>query len=392
MSDQIEPKARARFPDLMLADLLSELLWPGLFRAAALALRPQRLLLAAATIVLVGIIGSLSRLWSEASFGQHAGKTLAEAASGLGIALDSYSFSRFWDLPLARLWQAIEALVLHAPVQIVRAFPVSAFVLGLPMLGVALLGWLAIARSAAFEFGLHAVEPWSACVARGIERLPGLALSVFAVPIAVMMLAGLTAGLSWVLLGLPGVNIVGAVLWGLSLFACVFAALLLAAWALGLPLLAPAVACDGPDAFDAMQRALAYVIGRPLRFVIYAAVLMAIGAVSAGLVSLILRGGDELATRSASALLSAEQARIFVPGGAQRSALEGTDALAAGIIDFWRSLLALAGGAFVFSFFSSASSVLYLLMRKLNDGQDIGDLASEIDTVGLSSAEQGRPD
>lgn len=378
MSDQTEPNPHARFPDLMLADLLSELLWPGLLRAGALAFRPQRLFVAAGTIVLVGLVGSLSHLWSEASFGQRTGEVFGGAARGFGTAFDSFSLSRFWDLPLGRLWMAIEALVLYAPIQIVQEFPVSTFILGLPMLAVALVGWFAIARSAAFEFGVHAFEPWSVCVARGIERLPALALSVFAVPIAVVLFASLTAGLSWVLLGLPVVNLVGAVLWGFGLLIGVFAAVLLAAWALGLPLLAPAIACDGPDSFDAMQRALAYVIGKPLRYTMYTTGLIAIGAVLAVLVGLVLHGGDELATRSASALLSPEHAVVLQPGSAGSDTLEGTTAAAAHVIDFWRSLLSLAGGAFVFSFFSSASSVLYLLMRKLNDGQDIGDLASEI--------------
>lgn len=375
-----EPAAsKPRFPDLTLADLVAELVWPGLLRAGTLALAPSRLLLATGTIILIGLIGSLSRIWSDVSFGTRAGDVLGQSARQIGAALGSIDLARPWEIDLAALWAGIASLAFGTPGQLLTDFPVSTFVLGIPMIVVALVGWCAIARSAAWEFGIHASEGWTTCLTRSIQRAPALVAVVLGPPVVVGLIALGMGALGWVLLGLPAVNVVGAVLWGLTLFVAVVTVLLTAAWAAGSPMLAPAVACEGPDAFDAIQRAMAYVIGKPLRYLVYVGLLAAVGALLTTLLALVLRGGDELATRATAMFLAEEHAAIVLPHGSGTPELEGTAVAAGRIVAFWRSMLTLALGSFVLSYFASSSAVLYLVMRRLNDGQDVGDLGSEID-------------
>ncbi|MCL4220242.1 MAG: hypothetical protein KJZ65_02610 [Phycisphaerales bacterium] len=377
MSNGNEPKGRARFPDLTLADLLNELVWPRLLQAGGLAFSPQRLFLAACTLVGVGVLGSLNRLWSEVSFGSRAGEVFGGAFERLGDTIGSIDLMRIWQLPLPRLWIGAQAVFLHAPAQLLREFPVSSVVLGLPMVMLFLVGWFAIARSAAWEFGVHAPEAWTVSVARGVQRLGSMMLGVFGVPALIGILLAVIAGGGWLLISFPVLDVLSAVLWGLGLVLCVAMAFVAALWAAGLLLVPPALACEGPDAFDAIQRSMAYVLGRPLRYVIYVALLVVMGVLLTAVVELVLHAGHELATRSMSLLLAAEDSAIVTPSPGDPP-LEGTRAAAAAVLDFWRSLLSLVVASFVVSYIGSASSVLYLSMRKLNDGQDVGDLATEM--------------
>ena len=363
---------RPRHPDLTLADLTAGLLWPRLFEAGRLALKPERMFFGLVTAVVVGLIGSLSLLWSEGpSFGEALGAFFGTGASAIGAWFGGLSLARPWDLHLDTL-AAQCGLVWVQGGELARAFPWSIVLLGLPMLAVLLVGWAAIARSAAWEFGIGTVETGPVVLATAVRRLPALLLAALGLPLFALVVAIGLGAAGWVLLGIPVVSPVGAVLWGGALLVGLVLFPLLAAWAIGFPLLAPAVMCEGPDAFEAAQRAMAYVFGRPLRYLIYLGTLIALGAVLAAIVMLILHGAAAFATGAAG---------MFGGGDVLSRAsgdLEGFESYAARIIGFWYAILSLLLGAFVVSYAASASAVLYLLLRKLNDGQDPGDLAAEI--------------
>ena len=46
---------------------------------------------------------------------------------------------------------------------------------------------------------------------------------------------------------------------------------------IALPMIVPALSIEGTDAFDAIQRCYAYVIGRPIRYFLYAILLTLVG-------------------------------------------------------------------------------------------------------------------
>ena len=92
-----------------------------------------------------------------------------------------------------------------------------------------------------------------------------LPLVIAAVICIVLVLAG-------ALLMLPGIGLIGGLLYGLALVLGFGVVFLLVGYAIGFSLLVPAVACENCDAADAQQRAYAYVLSRPLHLVGYIAV------------------------------------------------------------------------------------------------------------------------
>ena len=71
-----------------------------------------------------------------------------------------------------------------------------------------------------------------------------------------------------------------ALLWGPALAAGLAAAALVGLAAVGWPLMLSALAVEGTDALDAFSRAFSYVLGRPLRVILHAAVGLLVGAVA----------------------------------------------------------------------------------------------------------------
>jgi hypothetical protein len=375
---QVQPP---RHPDLTLADLTNALLWPRLFDAARLAMRPERMLLALATVVTIGLLGSASLLWKDGlSFGQEIGILTTGWVESIVAWLDSLSLAKPWDLNLSALVAAMAGFWETGYSLVVHSFPVSTVVLGLPMIAVALVGWGALSRSAAFEFGIGTVEPGPVLLAKAIRRLPSLAGATLGLPVFVGIVAVGMGVVGWLLLGLPVVNILGAVLFGAALLVSLILVPLWAAWCLGFPMLAPAVMCEGPDAFEALQRAMAYIFAKPLRYLVYIVILIALGVVMVTILLLLLAGADALATGAATMFLDPATAAIVTGAVPPDGELAGSAVAAARIIVFWKATLGLIFGAFFVSYAASASSVLYLAMRSLVDGQDPGDLTSEIGT------------
>src|SRR5262249_17418602 len=144
---------------------------------------------------------------------------------------------------------------------------------------------------------------------------------------------------------------------------------------LGLPMLVPSVASEGTDAIDAIQRTYAYVTGRPLRLILYWAVLIVEAAVVT-LVLAVLAGWVIELTTWASSLLLGQSVRDALNDAAHGRApdyepLGASSRMAVHIVAFWMQVPMLLVASFVVSFWFSAGTTLYLLMRQVCDGQDV---------------------
>jgi hypothetical protein len=362
-----------RRPDLLLSDLTSELLWPTLFRAATLACRPDRIALAIVTLVLLGLVGSLSSLWSDApAFGPRAGEIFGGAFASMGLALDQLSLAQPWKVPTGPISTAAFAITLAAPAQLAREYPLSILVLGLPMLATMLVGLSAITRSAATEIAVGTPESASAALARAIRSLPSLMAVALGPALAAGLVAILLASVGWVLLSLPVADLIGAALFGPALVIALVVVIVFVLWVASWPMLPASIMCEGPDSFDALQRGLAYVARRPLRYTMYVLLLAAIGVLLAAIASLIAFAADRFATGASLMWLPAQTATPLAAAPA-----DFDDApFAARIFNLWRSALALAVGGFVFSYIASATATLYLTMRRLVDGQTAADFTT----------------
>lgn len=366
---------------LTLSDLTADLIWPNLLRAAPMCLRMERLLLAFLAVVLLGLLGSLESLWTG-------GPGLAAAIYDL-VATTIRGFgSAVFEGRWGEAAGALRAGVIDGPAELVRTRAMSLVVLGIPMLLVWTVATGAIARASARQFAHGVFVEWPRAMAFGLWRWFGL----FATHLVPLVFAGvIVAGLvlaGGALFSVPGLDLVGALVFPLMLVGGAAIAVVVGVLVLGAPMLTPAIACEGTDAIDAMQRVYHYVLHRPLRLVVYLLVWLLLGVVVIG-VALLLADAALGLTRSLGGALVGERGRAVLNG----TPTEGVSGVAAWVVSVWSAVPMLIVASIGVSYYASGGTVLYLLMRRLADGQD----ESEIWVPGLiegtlaaTYAEQGR--
>jgi hypothetical protein len=343
---------------LTLPDLLDDLLWPKLFRTAALGLHPARIAIAFLTLALVGAIGSLSALWTSADAGTPPFNARLRALWTDLVAHESGS-------PLLALLALPQSLL-----RFLQASWLETLLLGLPMLAILSLGMGAIARMTACEFSAGVSLSTSQSLAYTLRRWPSFLGAVFAPLLFIAILMLLLAISGWALLQLPALDVLGALLYPLAIAISALALLAIVGYLFGFPLLVPAVACEGTDAIDAFQRMYAYVVGRPGRLALNMLLLIALLWIIGTLISILMGATLLLATSTLSAWT--DQSAALVAAGTP--GLEGSRAIASRIIQTWHALVSVVAAAAIFSCFASGSTILYLIMRQHCDGQDWGEL------------------
>lgn len=368
--DTPSPRSRPR-----IAFDAGALVWPKLFQGARLALRPARIGLGVVVVVLAALLLRLPSMWVEGDVTPSSilASRGGEAASEMAKALAEMDFPAFIV--------GIATLFIGVPKQVCTAFPWSMLAIALPLAGVVAILGVAICRSAATEFAGIKREPWPAMLAFSLSRARSsiAALLVPGIIIGIVVLA--LAGAGWVAMGTGAMRWIGGVLYGLILLVGAVVAVFTLVYTLGLPLLLPAIACEGTDAIDGVQRACAYVIARPARLVAYAIIAIVVG-IALGGVSFLVVTLVNSGTAWASTILVPEPADEIVRSLARgRTVAESLppDASAnlrffARGIGFWVAIPTIIASGVLVSFFFSGSTVLYLLIRHWADGQHPGDL------------------
>lgn len=369
-----EPPAASPFDEIARG-----LLWPRLLHAPALAGRPQRVGMALLLVLLVGVIGRASSLWHGADK-----PPFLDAVLGAAGNAAFHIWSGLIALNTDALASGFVGLVHDVPLLALRDYPLSTFVLGLPALLVAAAIGGSICRSVACEFAQEIIHPWPKALAFGIARWRSF-FGVLLLPwFVVALVAALLGVAGWVCFGgLPGLDVLGGVLFGIALALSALAVLVLVLGAFGAPLLLPAAACEGSDAIDAGQRVIAYACARPLRLAIYLVVGAGIGVVAVGVLWAVTQGIDQFARGSLSAWAGPEGTRLltgFYPSehtldavGDPRT-LGATGAAAAWLVGLWSSVLQLIVAGYAVSYCCSAGTLIYLFMREVCDGQHHAEL------------------
>jgi hypothetical protein len=361
-------------------DFAAGLMWPRLLESARLALRPARLGLSLVMLVLVGLIGQIPWLWlkdERVGWTKHWGGPLGLADDRASTALSQIAHGVV-SLNHLEVWHGLGQLFIGMPRDVVVAYPWSSLAIAVPALLVWTVGGGAISRMAATEFSLDRGIGWTKGLAFAINKAWSLFFAVAAPLLVVGLIVGVLAIGGLALLGIPGVRAVGAVFFALALLGGAAAVIVFVAYLLGMPMLVPAVAAEGTDAIDAIQRTYAYVTGRPLRLILYWAVLIVEAAVVT-LVLAVLAGWVIELTTWASSLLLGQPMRDALSDVAKGNtpnydALSTGGPMAVRIVAFWLQVPLLLVASFVVSFWFSAGTTLYLLMRQVCDGQDVGEL------------------
>jgi hypothetical protein len=251
----------------------------------------------------------------------------------------------------------------------------------------------AICRLSAVQLGLdeqlstasalrYALRKWTAYVAAPLMPLAMAAL--FTLP---LLAAGFLGRADWGLL-------LAGIVWPLVLVFAVLAMLLLAGLALGFPLMLAGISADGGDSFDAISRSYTYVGQRPLNYLFYAIVSLAIGMLGWMIISTLAALALHLTAWGASVGSGEERWRKIeqappwlsvsqetypgsLPQPAAEARLEGAAGLGAGLISFWHGCVRLLALAYAYSFFWTAGTGAYLLLRRDADAVELDEVLVE---------------
>lgn len=252
---------------------------------------------------------------------------------------------------------------------------------GLWFMVIFLIGGATISRSAVCEFSLNQFIPWTEALAFSLRRWMALCGTIV-LPVAALLIGVLLLAVGGLLFRVPGGNVLGALLYGPALIGSFLAACILILGILGLSMYVPAVTAESADAADALARSFSYIKNRPLHFLFYIALAVAIGLLGLLVVTLfavvtinIAAWGISLfaGADTVSYVAGAELGRIAPPGD-HWELINVTDRLAAAVVDWWRTLVGGIVAGFVVSYLFTAQSIIYLLMRKATDDQDIQEI------------------
>lgn len=365
---------------LTLDDLLADLVWPRLLRAARIALRPARVGLGAFFLIGCAILLAAANKID----GDPDHHILRQA--GVRIWTDLQVF--VGSLTHGRPGEAVINLVdmfIGAPAECLRRAPWAAIIV-LPLL----LTWTviiggAISRSAATEIAWSRTISWPESLAFSLRRRRSLIGAAILPILAIWLIALALAASGWALFNLPVLRVIGGLAWGVFILAGLLVAILMLGFVLGHSMLVPAVVCEGADSIDAVQHAYALAFARPVRLVAYILLLLVQAVVLAALVVLVLGAALWIAQLTAGAWTTDRGGEIIAASGARdfaRTFLAAPDSPAGGeriastFVRFWSVAFFIAGLGAAVSYWWSAATALFLVMRRICDGQDISELWS----------------
>ncbi len=160
---------------------------------------------------------------------------------------------------------------------------------------------------------------------------------------------------------IPGAGaIIVSLLWGLAfLFAFVMSLILLVTLA-GWPLMMTTISVEDSDGFDGLSRVFSYLFGRIWYFLWLVIVTLCYGSLCLFFVGLLMQLVSYLSFWGVSwGMGSEETAKLFQ---------QNENSIATTISLGWHSVLSILFSGFVISFFWSANTVIYFLLRKCDDG------------------------
>lgn len=250
----------------------------------------------------------------------------------------------------------------------------------------------AIVRMAAVQFARDQSVGMGAAVRFSLSKFLSF-LSAPLLPIALIGLLWLLCLLGGLVGRIPyvGEPLVG-VLWFLPLLAGFAMALLTLYVVAGLPLMYATIGAEGSDAFDGFSRSFSYVFSRPWQYLglalvalIYGSIVIVFAAAVAWL-TVYLAGWSVASGMGTAAVtrlyaLAADFLAGWVLPLAEAPAAVGVGARLTGI---WLAIVALLLAGFVYSYFWSASTIIYFLLRRSED-------AIALDEVYLPEAPEPDP-
>lgn len=167
-------------------------------------------------------------------------------------------------------------------------------------------------------------------------------------------------------------------LWGLELVFGFLMALILIAAVAGWPLMYATIGAEASDGFDAFSRSYSYVFTRPWHYLWFSLVALTYGAFVTTFISIVASLVVYLSAAGVASGLGSSQTAAMLMGtpdsvggpsfvGGVASAQVGAGTLIAGA---WLQVVGLLVAGFAGSFFWTSTTVIYLLLRHVDDATD----------------------
>jgi hypothetical protein len=411
-----------------LDSLVQTFLFARIFRTFRMAIQPSKMIMAFTAILIICLAGrvmDLSRTVVTAPDGatelqvhfenpenmQNFIETNKENSEGTGV------FVTLWHFNRERFHHALDSLFafnlvgvaenisdcLRAISWAFRRHPLYCIVFFVIKLAVISVAGGAICRIAALQLAQGEKPGMTESLGFAIKRF----LSFFAAPLVPLGIIAVVGGFV-ALLGLAG-NIprFGELMVGifmpLALLAAALIAIVLIGAVAGFSLMFPAAAYDGSDCFDAMSRSFSYVYAKPWQMGFYTSLAAIYGAIcylfvrffawmlliaayvllDAGIISGSAGAGKLTRIWTCPTFLGLLQPSTVAPAN-------GTEWFAALLIKLFVLVVIGLIVAFIMSFYFSASTIIYALMRNTVDNtalEDIYRTAEETQTESSAPAE-----
>jgi hypothetical protein len=219
------------------------------------------------------------------------------------------------------------------------------------------------------------------------------------IPLLIILFIGAVVALTGLLL--LHVKFVGPPVMGAVFFLALLAGFIMTLVALGtiggFNLMFPTVAVEGSDSFDAISRSFSYVFARPWRMLFYTVVAIAYGALTYLFVRLFIfvmlmlthyfvgwflptNGQPDRywnGTGNPPAVIWPAPSWDDLTYNINYAGLKTSEDIAAGEISFWVYMTIGLLGAFAISFYFSANTIIYYLMRREVDATELDDVYVE---------------
>jgi hypothetical protein len=244
----------------------------------------------------------------------------------------------------------------------------------------------AITRLAAVALAREETLSWGYLTSFAQSRWP----SYFAAPLFPLfgvLLAAVPLALFGLLLRTDVGLVIAGALWFVPLLGGLFMAVLLVGLFFGYPLMWATISAEGTDAFDALSRSYAYTYQRPLLYTLYALVAGALGMLGWMVVAIFASAIVDLGAWGVSwcsgeriapeTLAGFPWGGLLVDGGvgALDADVSGSTAeLGLQLIRFWIDLGLTVAMAFVFSYFWTATTAIYFLLRRHVDATEMDEV------------------
>ena len=320
----------------------------------------------------------------------HAFAAMVDAATRLELGFGGLAGGQARGV-LGALWN----MVVVAPGWVWSHHPLFFLLFGAYALVVSTVLGGAIARLAAAQAcadthqGLFEVFDFTAPRAGWFVAAPLIPLAVVGVLWLILALVG------WVVFHIPLVNVLGGAGFGPMLLLGFGATCLLVFTALGAGMMPAALAVEGSDAFDVVSRVCSFLIYRPLRFLLLTLAALVFGALLYLVVGLVVQLTLWFTVSAAGAWVGGFDRLVGVPGfGRMPAATEPAEPLSAlergtaWLLLVWSRLCFGVSLAFAVSFFFSAQTWIYLLLRREVEGTAFEDYHASVPEHGAGAAEK----